>query len=329
MNRQRFYYPLLRIKELNMKKFIITIDTEGDNLWDWKPGNVITTENALYLKRFQNLANKYAFKPVWLSNYEMIADDRYVEFITEVEDDNTGELGMHLHAWSTPPDFALDYSQTGAPYLIEYPTNIMEEKICNMTSFIKERTGITPISHRSGRWAMDDRYFELLAKYGYKIDCSVTPHRNWSTEVGQSMRSVGVDYSNYQEIPYFYKEILEVPVSIRKTNHFFLPTRLTLRKIVGATYRAIKGEIVWLRPTGSNLNQMLWLINHINNSDADYIMFMLHSSEMMPGGSPTFKTEADIEKMYSDVENVFSVASKKFEGCTLREYHNSFNVGRN
>ena len=28
-----------------MKTFLITVDTEGDNLWQWKPGEKITTEN--------------------------------------------------------------------------------------------------------------------------------------------------------------------------------------------------------------------------------------------------------------------------------------------
>lgn len=31
-----------------MKKFLITIDTEGDNLWEWKNGEKIYTENTLY-----------------------------------------------------------------------------------------------------------------------------------------------------------------------------------------------------------------------------------------------------------------------------------------
>ena len=55
-----------------MKKFIITIDTEGDNLWEWKFGDAITTENVKYLPRFQNLCNDFGFKPVWLTNYEII-----------------------------------------------------------------------------------------------------------------------------------------------------------------------------------------------------------------------------------------------------------------
>ena len=64
-----------------MKYFIITVDTEGDNLWHYKKGQKITTENTLFIPRFQELSNKYGFKPVWLTNYEMSCDDRYVEFI--------------------------------------------------------------------------------------------------------------------------------------------------------------------------------------------------------------------------------------------------------
>ena len=53
-------------------------------------------------------------------------------------------------------------------------------------------------------------------------------------------------------------------------------------------------------------------------------MFMLHSSEMMPGGSPTFDTEEKIEKMYSDIEIVFSKVAEKYGGVTLAQYGDSY-----
>ncbi len=45
--------------------------------------------------------------------------------------------------------------------------------------------------------------------------------------------------------------------------------------------------------------------------------FMLHSSEFMPGGSPTFKDEAAIEGLYQDLEVLFSWLSDKTVGMTL------------
>ena len=65
---------------------------------------------------------------------------------------------------------------------------------------------------------------------------------------------------------------------------------------------------------------MLWLLKRYEAIDADYIMFMLHSSEMMPGGSPTFQNKDSIEQMYSDCEEIFKTAHHTFEGITLRDY---------
>lgn len=303
-----------------MKKLIITIDTEGDNLWSWKPGDIIRTENTLYLERFQKLANAYGFKPVWLSNYEMISDTRYVDFITKAIEDDMAELGMHLHSWSTPPDYELPIEKNGAPFLIEFPYEIMEEKIHAMTEMIIRRTGVRPVSHRSGRWTLDDRYLELLHKYGYKIDCSVTPHIDWSMTDGQTNGSQGSDYSNLSEQPYYiFKNIIEVPMSIRQCHRAFIPENITPRNLMAELYHAFKGKKAWFRPNGSNRKELLWLLNKVKKEDSEYIMFMIHSSELMPGGSPTFKTKDSIEKLYTDLEIVFKIASMSYEGATLKE----------
>ena len=81
--------------------FIITIDTEGDNLWS-KPKN-ITTENAKFLPRFQKLCESYGYKTTYLVNYEMACSNIFKDFGLEVLSKNSGEIGMHLHAWNSPP----------------------------------------------------------------------------------------------------------------------------------------------------------------------------------------------------------------------------------
>jgi len=307
-----------------VKKFIITIDTEGDNLWAWKQGDRITTENVKFLPRFQLLCNQFGFKPVWLTNYEMITDCAYAEFISQVVSEKNGELGMHLHAWSTPPKYNLNVVQAGAPYLIEYPQDIMEEKIAIMTEAIK-KIGITPVSHRAGRWATDDRYFKLLIKYGYKIDCSVTPYVDWKGSVGATAGACGSNYMRSNREPYMITfdngSLMEVPVSIRKTHSLVLKDRKSLKNFTGSLYRVFKGNVLWLRPNGNNYNAMIKLVDIVRKSDSDYIMFMLHSSELMPGGSPTFPTSDSIEKLYVDLEKLFSYCAQYFEGITLRDYY--------
>ncbi len=53
----------------------------------------------------------------------------------------------------------------------------------------------------------------------------------------------------------------------------------------------------------------------------DYVEFMLHSSEFMPGGSPTFVSEQDIELLYENLEALFSWLTPRFFGQTLSEYY--------
>ena len=55
--------------------------------------------------------------------------------------------------------------------------------------------------------------------------------------------------------------------------------------------------------------------------DVDFVEFMLHSSEVMPDGSPYFVTECDIDREFLIMDSVFAYAKKKgYQGCTLQEY---------
>lgn len=305
-----------------MKKFIITIDTEGDNLWNWKEGDTITTKNVYSLQRFQDLCNKYHFKPVWLSNWEMVQNDDFVTFIKKGLENNTCELGMHLHAWNTPPIVQLPKCDTsGAPYLIEYPPEIMEEKIKNMTEVIRQKFGFTPVSHRAGRWAMNDTYFRLLAKYGYKIDCSYTPGISWEKSNGQTPGFCGIDYRNVSCTPHMIDAILEIPVTTGITHKLFIPENITIKNILKMFYYSAKGQTIWLRPNGHNLKKILWLIDVCVEKQNDYLMFMLHSSELMAGGSPTFSDQNSVEALYRHLEIIFERISRCYSGCTLSEYY--------
>ena len=65
------------------KYFIITVDTEGDDLWSYKLGDFISTKNADFIQPFQALCEKYGFKPVYLTNYEMANNNSFVKQATK------------------------------------------------------------------------------------------------------------------------------------------------------------------------------------------------------------------------------------------------------
>lgn len=301
-----------------MKYFIITIDTEEEG--QWNPKASCTTENAKFLPRFQELAEKYGFKVTYLTTYAMAKDSFFVQYMKECLKNNTCEIGMHLHAWNNPPYVELNKINDQRDYLIEYSEKDMESKISELTNLLEKTFDIDVISHRAGRWVTNDTYFKLLKKYGYKFDCSVTPYVNWSSILG-STGVGGNDYSNNPTLPGFISnDIYEVPMTIIPLRHFYLDSIHSFHGFLHETKFCLRKRNIWFRPDKNHsFSQMKSLIKNNKN---DYIMFMIHSSELMAGGNPSFKDEDSIEKLYKCIEKTFKYAHSKegYIGCTLSEY---------
>lgn len=93
---------------------------------------------------------------------------------------------------------------------------------------------------------------------------------------------------------------MEIPVSIISINN--------------------NGYYSWLRPSLNNLREMKKLLDVLYKENI-YAEFMLHSSELMPGGSPWFNNSGKIEQLYSNIIGIFDYArALGFEGMSLKEY---------
>ena len=300
------------------RRFLITIDTEGDNMWKSRySGNSvryrISVRNGAYLPRFQQLCEKYGFKPTYLVNYEMCSSRPFVEMARDGLKRGMLEIGMHMHAWNCPPYYELTpvSGPKSNPYIGEYPHRIIEEKVRYLTGLLKKTFQTPVVSHRSGRWYLEPAYLKILGKYGIRIDCSVTPGIDWSGQPGVSAAGRGTDYTGFTDEPYemdirrFHKKgksgIYEVPVTIDCTGKR-------------------KKNPLWLRPDGNNASEMCRLVRKRKEEGCSCVEFMLHSSELMPGGSPVFVSDMSVEKLYDDMERLFCEASALFSGATLNEF---------
>lgn len=319
------------IKIFHSKKqspyFIITIDTEGDNLWN-KP-QTITTKNAQHIPRFQVLCESYGFKPTYLVNFEMSQSLFFIDFGRDLIKREAGEIGMHLHAWNNPPYYEItENDYVHQPFLIEYPLNVMKEKVNVLTCALEDTFNIKMLSHRAGRWAFNEKYAKILHEKGYKIDCSVTPYLYWQNN------STVIDYFNYPSKEYFLNlnkinelgasDFLEVPMTVNIDTRFY-PIAKTVRKLNNNYSTKISNKLLnrkWLRPNGKNIDDMMEIVNNAKKNCVNYIEFMLHSSELMPGGSPTFSSSEDIELLYSHLEQLFeTISTKGFNAATLSEFY--------
>jgi hypothetical protein len=194
-------------------------------------------------------------------------------------------------------------------------------------------------SHRAGKWSFNAVYAQILVEAGYSVDCSVTPHVSWKHALGDPQQSGGTDYTTFPETAYFMdladiskpgrSSLLEVPTTIvRERNEIGVIKSFRASLKDGSRLKRIFNRffprVHWLRPNGRNLKAMLHILTRARQEKRAYVGFMLHSSEFLPGGSPKFRREKDIEALYDTLETLFSTASQTFKGATLTDYHQEF-----
>lgn len=180
-------------------------------------------------------------------------------------------------------------------------------------------------SHRAGRWALDGRTVRWLRDHGFAADCSVCPGIDWTSTKGSPSGIGGPDFRRAPREPYYLDEnevtrpaarsapetLLEVPMTIR-------PSRWPWARTIFESYSK---RHFWLRPNGRNGVSMRECVNEAVANNRPHLLFMLHSSELMPGGSPTFPTAESIDRLNDDLTDLFAHArARGCRGSTLGEF---------
>lgn len=314
--------------EYQNKPFIITVDTEEDNAWI-KSDNP-TTNNLLFLERFQCLCQSYGFKVTYFVNYPAVKCKYYVNVAKKWIEDGFAEVGMHLHAWNTPNLYTDTLWKNSKGYIYEYPYEVMIKKTENMLSTLQNTFETAISSHRSGRWGLSRFYIDKLAAMGIRVDSSVTPNINWKNSVGLYRNNGGNDYRAFPSMPSIlhdkdgYPQILEMPMtSVLDVYDEKINAISRIKYIRRFVSRKYPNPLLFY-PSGYNVESLMRCSDHIYGSKIPYLMMAIHSSELMPGCSPLFQSEESIESLYCDLEKIFKHIMGRYHGCTVTQFAKSY-----
>ncbi len=298
------------------KSLCITIDTEPDCDIHWKRSSPLAFESVLYgiPAILRPLWNRFDINPVYFVSPEVVQNDDCCRVLKK-EMQSGAEIATHLHSEYIEP--AKKYEDFSGSASDDFPcsactTEVEFAKIKNLTELIETKLGSRPVSYRAARYGADLDTIKSLEKLDYKVDSSVTPEIDWSSQGGPN-------HSKSPKQPYFISaddfyspgrsKILEVPITISK-RRFFLPVRKWF------FYR-------WLRPTHMTAFEMKLLTREfVRNYDKPVLNMMFHSMEILPGKTPFVRTNLQ-QKMYLGrlAKIIHYIIKKGFQSKTLRQVY--------
>ncbi len=327
---------------------ILTIDTEGDNLWE-DVGGGRSFKNIEKLPEFQEFCQDLGLKPTYLVAYEVIEDDKAREVIQQLAKYGDCEIGAHLHAWLTPPYYPPLDNSGKHTYLHEYPEDIRAAKLETVTKAIEDAIGARPTSYRGGRWSMDAFTMRWLDSMGYLVDTTVTPFVSWARTPGACAGGPNFSFAPHQ--PYHPDpddprrpgslSILEVPTSHRPKGLVPYWLYKSLGRVFGNNARTWRlalryflnrlSRIVHPTPITESAERLKWLVRRLLKEKTMFLNLAFHSSELMAGGAPWVQT-AEHETTNKDVLAELCAPTDRrglfrLGGCTLIGFAKALGVG--
>ena len=298
------------------KYLVVTIDVEPDCTLSWRYSNPLSFRGVSTGIReyLQPLFEAHNIIPTYLINNVVLEDEKSCEILRNLK--GSYELGTHLHPEFIEPLKQYDHyaGKKGEANCCFYPQDIEYMKIKNITDLFIRNIGYSPIVFRAGRFSAGANTIDSLAKLGYKVDTSVTPHVVW----GDSTREMPVNFSNASEQPYFTKPgsildedpdgpMLQVPVSITTKKALLFSELKETRFGIRRAMRRIKP--MWLRPVYSSAKECIRIAEEFcakyQDNDILVLNMMFHNVEIMPGLSPYTKTKKDCENYLHQLEEFF------------------------
>jgi hypothetical protein len=306
--------------------FVVTVDTEEE--WDWASGyptGPTRTANIQKLPRFQDACEKSGAAVTYFVNHAVLTDPAARQVILDLAKRPGVEIGMHIHPWNTPPLQPVERVPERESFLHNLPPELAVEKLNTVYTTFTEH-GLNPVSFRGGRYSTSLLVQDWLRERGFVADASILPFTGWVDDGAPDYRARTPEPVRLPgEAP-----LWEIPLSLGYTRRPFGFWHKALAvaggplrplHLVGILSKLGIAEKAWLNfenPLGEKMNA---LIRALRGMNASYLCFTLHSSSLLPGGSPYAPTGAAVEHLFRTLADTLDrlAADKGLVPATVAE----------
>ena len=312
-------------------RYCVTVDTEEE--WDWNSGyptGPTRISNIALLPDFQKRMADCGSAVVYFTNHAVLADPAGRAIIQQLAAWPKVEIGLHIHPWNTPPLAPTETVPPRDSFLHNLPWDEAKAKLDTTLAAFRE-AGLTPTSFRGGRYSTSQQIQNHLRDAGIWVDCSVLPFNTWADDGAPDYRNRGTAPVRLAPRELDGQPMWELPLTYgytRQAQRFWdralkladsrLGRSLRLTGILDRTGVVSKAWLNFENPLGERMLQFLAVLRRLR---PPFVSFTLHSSSLLPGGSPYNRTAADVAKMLERAETVLNRLRDwpEFQPATMTE----------
>ncbi|MDD4952631.1 MAG: hypothetical protein PHV85_08785 [Desulfovibrionaceae bacterium] len=304
-------------------RLVISVDVEEEGLFSGRyPRQPAGVENVTRLRSLAFVRREFGLPLTLMVSHAAAVDPACRDELLYFKDELGAEIGAHLHHWNTPPFD--ERANPGPPDSLG--PDLLRAKLMALVAAIGENLGVRPCSFRMGRFELGDIAPKILPELGIHVDSSLAPLR---------LVQGGVDHFSIPADPFWLGQggprtrLLEVPLTtvpvfasapaLARSLARLLPESWGAGLLSG--FRRVLGLGVhpaWFGPRAMRLAALAHL-----SRGGRVINVFLHSSELLPGGSPKFPDQASVDALIARLRGFLAwlVRAMPVHGLTLSELH--------
>jgi hypothetical protein len=310
-------------------RYCVTVDTEEE--WDWNygyPTGPTSVRNIARLLEFHDLCEQTGASVTYFTNHAVLSDPTSRAIIQQLAKKPKTEIGLHIHPWNTPPLASTPTVPVRDSYLHNLPWPEQQAKLDAMlAAFLNAQ--LLPTSYRGGRYSTSREIQDYLRQFGLWVDCSVLPGNTWPDDGAPDYRQRGMEpvrreFSAHSvsgsETPahgvsgQLSRPIWELPLTFGNTSanqrrgaKWLQAADSGMGRVFRLTGILDRLNIVsrcWMNFENPLGERMLRFLDVLRTLRPQFVSFTLHSSSLLPGGSPYNPDETSVQRMLARVKHV-------------------------
>ncbi len=293
------------------RTLIVSIDTEVDKDPEWRVSAPVSFRSVVegVPRVFTPLFAEFGVRPTYLLSPEVI-DDAACRHALDDAAARGAELGVHLHPEFIEPELSRVASTMAGlradGVLSQYTPDVERAKLREASAEFTRHFGSRPRSFRAGRFGLSPHTLRFLAEEGYTVDSSVTPGVRW--DYAEGVFDYRAEHRTATVVSTEGGPIVEAPVTILPGSLIGGALSRSPLAAVGAKLLGRRGRMVWLRPSFSSAEDMIWLADRVTTGP---LVMMLHSMEIIPGASPYARTRRDADVIVERMRRFFAHCARQ------------------